>query len=126
MNQMQFRDLTTAESFPLAYGKDLLKKQSEHFVSNALSEGNFESGYKNMPNNFPSAPENSPLIVNSKPPQLLIGTYLKHHWRPLLIVLIVGSVATYVYLKSNEKKEKKSSETKIPKNLYYKIPKKSI
>ena len=91
MNQMQFRDLTTAESFPIAYGKDLLKKQSEHFVSNALSEGNFESGYKNMPSNFPSAPENSPLIVNSKSPQLFIGTYLKHHWRQLLIVLIVGS-----------------------------------
>ncbi len=126
MNQMQFRDLTTAESFPFAYGQDLLKKQSEHFVSNALSEGNFESGYKNMPNNFPSALENSPLIVNSKPPQLLIGTYLKHHWRQLLIVLIVGSVATYVYLKSKEKKEQKSNGTKIPKNLYYKIPKKSI
>lgn len=123
---MQFRDLTTAESFPLAYGQDLLKNQSEHFVSNALSEGNLESGYKNMPSNFPSAPENSPLIVNLIPPQLLIGTYLKHHWRPLLIVLIVGSVVTYVYLKSKEKKEKKSDGTKIPKNLYYNLPKKSI
>jgi hypothetical protein len=112
---MQFRDLTIAESFPLAYGQDLLKKQSEHFVSNALSEGNFENGYKNMPSNLPSTPENSPIIVNSKPPQLLIGTYLKHHWRTLLIVLIVGSVATFVYLKS---KEKKSDRTKIPKNLY--------
>jgi hypothetical protein len=126
MNKMQFRDLTTAESFPLAYGQDLLKKQSEHFVSNALSEGNFESGYKNIPSNFPSSPDNSPLIVNSKPPQLLIGTYLKHHWRPLLIVLIVGGIATYVYLKSKEKKKKKSDGNKIPKNLYYNLPKKSI
>jgi hypothetical protein len=121
-----FRNLTIAELYPNSYGQDLLKKQSEHFISNALSDGNIESGYKNMPIDFPSAPENSPLIVDSKPPQLLIGTYLKHHWRQLLIVLILGGVTTYAYLKSREKKEKKYDGTKIAKTLYYNLPKKSI
>jgi hypothetical protein len=123
---MNTRKPTLEELFSVAHKQDLIKKQSEHFVSNALSEGNFESGYKNMPSNFPSSPDNFPLIVNSKTPQLLIGTYLKHHWRPLLIVLIVGGIATYVYLKSKEKKKKKSDGNKIPKHLYYNLPKKSI
>lgn len=103
---MQFRDLTTAESFPLAYGQDLLKNQSEHFVNNTLSEGNFEGGYNNMPSNFPSRTDNSPLVLNSKSPQLLIVTYLKHHWRPLLGVLIIGGLVTYAYLESKKKRKK--------------------
>lgn len=126
MIQIQSHKPTTAELFPFAYQQDLLKKQSEYFVSKVLSDGNVESGYENIPIDFPSAQENLPLIVNSKPPQLLIGTYLKHHWRPLLIVLIVGSVVTYVYFKSKEKKDKNSDVTKIPKNLFYNLPKKSI
>jgi hypothetical protein len=123
---MKLRDLTTAESFPLAYQQDLLKKQSENFLNKIITTGNFESGYENMPVNFPSAPDNSPIILNSKPPQLLVGTYLKNNWKPLLIVLIIGGVATYVYLKSKEKKEKKSGETKNPKTMYYNLSKKSI
>ena len=126
MIQIQSHKPTTAELFPYAYQQDLLKKQSEHFVSKSITNGNFESGYENIPFDFPSAQENLPLIVNSKPPQLLIGTYLKHHWRPLLIVLIVGSVATYVYFKSKEKKEKKLERNQIPKNLFYNLHKKSI
>lgn len=126
MKQMQFRDLTSAESFPLAYRQDILKKQSEHFVSKIISDGNFESGYENMPVDFPQTPDNIPLIVNTKPPQLLIGTYLKHHWKPLLIVLIFGGVATYVYLKSKEKKKKKLAGSQIPKILNYNLPKKSM
>jgi hypothetical protein len=104
MTKIQFRDLTTAEHFPQAFQQDLIKKQSEHFVSNALADGSIESGYKNMPLDFPSTPSNSPLIVSSKAPEKYIGTYLKNNWRSLLIVLIFGSVATYVYLKSKEKK----------------------
>jgi len=123
---MKLRDMTTAELFPLAYQQDLLKKQSEHFVSNALSEGNFESGYKNIPTGFSSVPENLPIVLNSKPPQFLIGTFFKHNWRPLLVFFIIGGVSTYVYLKSKEKKKKKSVETKTPKTLYYPLAIKSI
>lgn len=114
MTKMKFRDLTTVEQFPQAFRKDLLKKQSEHFVSNALADGSFENGYKNMPFDFPSVPSISPLIVNSKPPQKYIGTYIKNHWKPLLFVLLVGGVVTYVCLKSKEKKSKKSDGTKNP------------
>ena len=81
-----------------------------------------------MPIDFPSAPENLPLIVNSKPPQLLIGTYFKHHWRSLLFILFVGGVTSYVYLKLKEKKdkeEKKSDGIKSQKKLFYDLPKKS-
>lgn len=126
MTDLPFRNLTTAELFPQAFQQDLIKKQSEHFVSNALAEGSVESGYKNMPLGFPSASSDSPLVVSSKPPQKYIGTYLKNNWRPLLFVLIVGGVATYVYLKSREKKEKKRDLNQLPKMLYYKSPKKSI
>ena len=119
------RKLTLAEIYPLAYQQDLLKKQSEHYINKAIPNGSIESGYENMPIDFPSVPENSPLIVNSKPPQLLIGTYLKHHWKPLLVVLIVGGIATYVYLKSKERKEKKSNGNKTPKIIYYNLPKKN-
>jgi hypothetical protein len=108
MSDTQFRNLTTEELFPQAFQQDLIKKQSEYFVSNALAQGSVESGYNNMPSGFPSAPSNSPLIVNSKPPQKYIGNYLKNNWRPLLVVLMLGSVATYVYLKSKEEKGKKT------------------
>ena len=126
MTDMPFRNLTTAELFPQAFQQDLIKKQSEYFVSNALAEGSIESGYKNIPLGFPSAPSNAPLMVSSEPPKKLIENYLKYNWRPLLFVLIVGGVATYVYLKSREKKEKKRDLNQLPKMLYYKSPKKSI
>ena len=124
MSKTQFRDLTTAEHFPQAFQQDLIKKQSEHFVTNALAGGSIESGYKNMPVDFPSTPSNSPLIVNDKAPQKHIGAYLKNHWRPLLVVIIIASVGTYVYLKSKEKKEKKTNGNPSPKMLYYNYPKK--
>jgi hypothetical protein len=123
MKQMQFRDLTSAESFPLAYRQDLLKKQSEHFVNKIISDGNFESGYENMPVNFPQTPDNMPLIVNTKPPQFFIITYLKNNWKPLLFVGVVVAVSVSAYHKF---KEKKSDGNKIPKKLYYNLPKKSI
>lgn len=107
---MNTRKPTLEELFSVAHKQDLLKKQSEHFVNKIISDGNFESGYENMPVNFPQTPDNIPLIVNTKPPQLLIGTYLKHHWKPLLIVLIFGGVGTYIYIKSREKAKKRLME----------------
>ena len=124
MKQMQFRDLTSAESFPLAYQQDLLKKQSEHFVNKIISDGNFESGYENMPVDFSQTPENMPLIVNTKPPQFFITTYLKNNWKPMLIVAAVVAASFTVYYKLKQRKEKKSNETKIPKTIYYNLPKK--
>ena len=109
MSSIPFRNLTTEELFPRAFQQDIIKKQSEHFVSKALAGGSIESGYKNMPLEFPSAPSDSPLRVSSKPPQKYFGTYLIYNWRPLLFVLIVGGVATYIYLKSKEEKREKDS-----------------
>jgi hypothetical protein len=121
MIQIQSHQPTTAELFPFAYQQDLLKIQSEHFVSNALSDGNVESGYKNMPIDFPSAPDNLPLIVNSKPPSKYVGTYLKNNWKPMLIMGIVGVSLAYAYYTLKEKKSKKSGGTKIPKTIYYNL-----
>jgi len=126
MIQIQSHKPTTAELFPFAYQQDLLKKQSEHFVSNVISDGNIESGFKNMPIDFPSAPTNLPLIVDSKPPQLLVGTYLKNNWKPFLVFGIVVAISITAYFKLKEKKEKKSVETKNPKTIKYNLPKKSI
>ncbi len=126
MKQMQFRDLTSAESFPLAYGQDLLKKQSEHYVNRIISDGNFESGYKNMPVNFPQTPDNIPLIVNTKPPQFFIITYLENNWKPMLVFGALVAVSVTVYHKFKQKKEKKSNGIIIPKKVYYNLPKKSI
>jgi hypothetical protein len=126
MTKMKFRDLTTVEQFPQAFRKDLLKIQSEHFVSNALADGSIENGYKNMPFDFPSLPSNSPLIVNSEPPKKYIITYIKNNWRPLLIMLVVGGGLAYVYVKSKEKNSKKSDGSKNPKPVYYNLPKQSI
>lgn len=102
-----YRKLTLAEIYPLAHQQDLLKKQSEHFVNKIITTGNFESGYENMPIDFPQPSNKIPLIIDTKPPQYLIGTYLKHKWKPLLFVLIIGGLTAYIYLKSKEKKEKK-------------------
>ena len=38
MTDLPFRNLTTAELFPQAFQQDLIKKQSENFVSNELAE----------------------------------------------------------------------------------------
>lgn len=123
---MKLRDMTTAELFPLAYQQDLLKTQSEHFVNNALSDCNLESGYKKMPNDFTLTPENLPLIVNSKPPSKHIGTYLKNNWKPLLAVGIIVLVAGAIYHKLKREKEKKLERNQIPKTIYYSLPRKSM
>jgi hypothetical protein len=123
---MKLRDLTTAESFPLAYQQDLLKKQSEHFVNKIITTGNFESGYENMPVDFPQASNYIPLIIDTKPPQFFIVTYLKNNWMPLLAVGIIVLVSATMYHKLKREKEKKMAGSQIPKILYYNLPKKSM
>lgn len=123
---MKSRQLTINEIFPIAHQQDLIKRQSEHFVSNALADGSIESGYKNMPLDFPQTPDNIPLIVNTKPPQFFITTYLKNNWKPLLVVAIVVTISVTAYHKLKQRKEKKTDDTKIPKTLYYNYPKTSM
>jgi hypothetical protein len=123
---MKLRDLTTAESFPLAYQQDLLKKQSEYFVNKIITNGNLESGYENIPVDFPQASNNIPLIIDTKPPQFFIFTYLKNNWKPMLVFGAVVAVSVTAYHLLKQKKEKKSNETKNPKTIYYNLPKKSM
>ncbi len=104
---MILRNLTMEESFPLAYQQDLLKKQSEHFVNKSIAHGAFERGYENLPTKL-NSDNNLPLSINSNPPKLLIGTYVKNHWRVILASIVVGGVIWYVIdnqiKKSNRKK----------------------
>ena len=104
---MTLRNLTMQESFPLAYQQDLLKKQSEHFVNKSIAHGAFERGYENLPTEL-NSDTNLTLSINSNPPRLLIGTYVKNHWRVILASIVVGGVIWYVIdnqiKKSNRKK----------------------
>ena len=121
-----YRNLTLAEIYPMAHQQDLLKKQSEYFVNKIITNGNLESGYENMPVDFPQASNNIPLIIDTKPSQYLILTYLKNNWKPMLAVGIVFAVSATFYHKLKREKEKKSGETKNPKTIYYSLPKKSM
>jgi hypothetical protein len=100
---MTLRDLTIEESFPIAFHQDLLKKQSEHFANNSIANGTIEGGYKNIPTEL--LPNNiiAPLMINSKPPNLLIGTYIKNHWRVILSSILFGCAVWYVIEKQNKK-----------------------
>jgi hypothetical protein len=104
---MILRNLTMEESFPHAYQQDLLKKQSEHFVNKSIAYGAIEKGYENLPTKL-NSDNNLPLSINSNPPKLLIGTYVKNHWRVILASIVVGGVIWYVIdnqiKKSNRKK----------------------
>ena len=91
-----YRKLTLAEIYPLAHQQDLLKKQSEHFVNKIITTGNFESGYENMPIDFPQASNKIPLFIETKPPQTLITTYLKNNWKPILFTGIVVAVSASI------------------------------
>lgn len=126
MIQIQSHRPTTAELFPYAFQQDLLKKQSEHFVNKIITNGNFESGYENMPVDFPQASKNIPLIIGTKPPQYLILTYLKNNWKPLLAVGITVLVSATIYHKLKREKEKKLAGSQIPKTFYYNLQKKSM
>lgn len=107
MIKIQNRVPTTAELFPIAYQQDLMKKQAEHFVDKIITNGNLESGYENMPIEFPEAVDNSPLLINTKPPQLFIVSYLKNHWKPLLLVSVSVALLVTVYYNLKQHKIKK-------------------
>jgi hypothetical protein len=100
---MILRDLTIEELFPIAFHQDLLKKQSEHFVNNSIANGTIEGGYKNMPTELLPNNMKAPLVINSKPPNLLIGVYINKHWRVILSSFLFGCVVWYVVEKQNKK-----------------------
>ena len=83
-----YRKLTLAELYPIAHQQDLMKKQAAHFVDKIITNGNLASGYENMPLEFPEAVDNSPLIINTKPPQLFIIGYLKNNWKHIMKIAV--------------------------------------
>ncbi len=91
---MKFRKLTLEESFPIAYQKGLQKIQSEHFVNTALTTGTVEKGYENFPKQV-NIESDLPLLLESNPPQFLIGTYVKNHWRVILVSFVLGGLIWY-------------------------------
>ena len=105
---MNTRKPTFEELFPVAYGQDLLKKQSEHFVNKSIAHGAIEKGYENLPTELHSD-NNLSLSFDSSPPRLLIGTYLKNNWRVILSSIVVGGVIWY-FLENQNKKNKKTSK----------------
>ena len=109
MNTIQFRELTPAELFPLAYQQDLLREQSEQFANNIISTVNLEKAYESIPIALPTETENISLQVNFKPPHVLLFHYLKNNWKPLLVVgaLTFIGVATYYKVKENQKNKNK-------------------
>lgn len=103
MTKMKLRDLTTEELFPMAFQQDLLKKQSEHFLNNSIANGTIEGGYKNIPTELLPTDIKASLVINSKPPNLLIGTYVKNHWRVILSSILFGCAVWYVIERQNKK-----------------------
>ncbi len=108
---MEFRKLTLEESFPLAFQKGLQKTQSEHFVNNALANGSLVKGYENFPLQI-SVENDLPLLIESNPPQFLIGTYIKNHWRVILASLVVGGLIWYG-IDSQMKRTKQKTKLRI-------------
>jgi hypothetical protein len=104
---MKLRDLTIAESYPHAFQQDLLKKQSEHFVNNSIAHGAIKKGYENLPTELHSD-NNSALSFDSNPPRLLIGTYIKNHWRVILSSIVLGGIICYV-VENQMRKHKKTN-----------------
>ena len=102
-----YRKLTLAELYPIAYQQDLMKKQAEHFVDKVITNVSVASGYENMPLEFPEAIDNSPLIINTKPPQLYIVGYLKNNWKPLLFVGVSVAVLVTIFHNAKQRKENK-------------------
>ena len=73
------------------------------FVNNSIASGTIEGGYKNIPTELLPNNIKAPLVINSKPPNLLIGTYIKKNWRVILSSILVGCVVWYVIEKQNKK-----------------------
>ena len=121
-----YRKLTLAELYPIAHQQDLMKKQAAHFVDKIITNGNVASGYENMPFEFPDVVDNSPLIINTKPPQLYIVSYLKNNWKPLLLVGVSVAVLVTIYHHAKQLKENKKRFIKTPKATNLHLAKKSI
>jgi hypothetical protein len=105
---MILRDLTIAETYPLAFKQDLLKKQSEHFVNKSIAHGAIEKGYENLPTELHSD-NNLSLSFDSSPPRLLIGTYLKNNCWIILSSIALGGVIWY-FIENQNKKSKKTDK----------------
>jgi hypothetical protein len=123
---MKTRKPTFEELFPVAHQQDLMKKQAEHFVDKIITNGNVASGYENMPLEFPKVVDNSPLIINTKPPQLYIVSYLKNNWKPLLLVGVSVGVLVSVYYNVKQRKENKKRLNKTPNTTNLYLVKKSM
>lgn len=123
---MKTRKPTFEELFPVAHQQDLMKKQAEHFVDKIITNGNVASGYENMPLEFPKVVDNSPLIINTKPPQLYIVSYLKNNWKPLLFVGVSVGVLVSVYYNVKQRKENKKRLNKTPNTTNLYLVKKSM
>ena len=116
MKQIQYRESTTAELFPLAYQQDLMKKQAEHFVNKTITKVNVQSGYENMPVEFPEAVDNLTPLIYQKPAQFYIISYLKNNWKPLFLVGVSAAVLTIILYNAKQRKENKKCLNKTPKN----------
>ncbi len=123
---MKTRKPTFEELFPVAHQQDLMKKQAEHFVDKIITNGIVASGYENMPLEFPKVVDNSPLIINTKPPQLYIVSYLKNNWKPLLLVGVSVGVLVSVYYNVKQRKENKKRLNKTPNTTNLYLVKKSM
>jgi hypothetical protein len=121
-----YRKLTLAELYPIAHQQDLMKKQAEHFVDKIITNGNVASGYEKMPLEFPEVVDNSPLIINTKPPQFLVVNYLKNNWKPLLLVGVSVAVLVSVYHNVKQRKENKKRLNKTPNTTNLYLVKKSM
>jgi hypothetical protein len=126
MIKIQNRVPTTEELFPIAYQQDLMKKQAAHFVDKIISNGNVASGYENMPLEIPETVDNSPLIINTKPPQLYIAGYLKNNWKPLLLVGVGVAVLVSIYHHTKQRKENKQRLNKTSKATNLQLVKQSM
>lgn len=112
---MDIRPLNIEEIFPIAHKHDLLIKQSDSFVNKAIAAGNIKAGYENMPAKLYSELAETPLAIKS-PPQFLMGTYVKNHWRIILSSIIIGGVLVYIAVKSNQKKTTRKKVIRINQN----------
>jgi hypothetical protein len=123
---MKTRKPTFEELFPVAHHQDLMKKQAEHFVDKIITNGNVASGYENIPLKFSEAVDNSPLIINTKPPQFYIIGYLKNNWKPLLLVGVSVAVLVTIYHNAKQRKENKKFLNKASKATDLCLSKKSM
>lgn len=108
---MKTRKPTFEELFPVAHQQDLLKKQSAHFTNQTISKMSISGGYENMPTNLMEVRGEPPVVINPNSPTKLVSNYFKNNWKPLLTMLVIGGVLTFVLIHTNNnKKSKKKTE----------------